>query len=103
MYFDYFFAPSTFLQDILNEYISKRQYQSFKRTKKRVKVSDSYKEASEIFEVSQEELRTMSKSELTRHYRRKAQLLHPDKGGKQEDFVRLTEVYEMMMRYKSSL
>jgi hypothetical protein len=102
MYFDYSFAPSTYLEDIINEYISRKQFESFKRARKRVKVSDSYKEASEIFELSEEELRSMSKSELTRSYRKRAQQLHPDKGGKQEDFVRLTEVYEIMMHYKSS-
>jgi DnaJ-class molecular chaperone len=40
----------------------------------------------------------MSRVELTRQYRRQAQRLHPDKGGCQTRFVRLTEAYRSLMR-----
>jgi curved DNA-binding protein CbpA len=42
----------------------------------------------------------MSRRELIRLYRRKAQELHPDKGGDQDQFVRLTEAYQDLIKRK---
>ena len=57
-------------------------------------------EISTIFEESEETLRKADKKELTRLYRKKAKSLHPDTGGDQEKFVRLTEAYEVLLRGK---
>jgi hypothetical protein len=45
-------------------------------------------------------LQTMSRRSLARLYRRKAQALHPDKGGNHEAFIRLTEGYRELVRRK---
>ncbi len=57
-------------------------------------------EIATIFEESEETLRQADKQEITRLYRQKAKSLHPDKGGNEEKFVRLTEAYETLLRNK---
>ena len=55
-------------------------------------------EVVEIFGVTAEDLKTMNKDDLTKLFRQKAHELHPDKGGEHDDFVRLTEAYEQLVR-----
>ena len=55
-------------------------------------------EVVEIFGVTVEDLKTMNKNDLTKLFRQKAHELHPDKGGEHDDFVRLTEAYEQLVR-----
>jgi len=57
-------------------------------------------EAGTLFGVSWEELRSMSQRELTKLYRKRAHELHPDKGGEQEKFVDLTELYKALSERK---
>jgi curved DNA-binding protein CbpA len=42
----------------------------------------------------------MSRKELVRIFRRRAQEFHPDKGGDPEKFVELTEAYHMLLSTK---
>ncbi len=56
---------------------------------------------STIFAESEETLRKADKQEITRLYRQKAKNLHPDTGGDHEQFVRLTEAYEELLRSKN--
>ena len=58
-------------------------------------------EIATIFEESEETLSNADQKEITRLYRQKAKSLHPDKGGDQEKFVRLTEAYEQLLRGKN--
>jgi hypothetical protein len=96
MYFDYDYTSSSFMDDYLRQFInSRRDYRPpYGKSK------FTLKEASEIFGQSKEELRKMSTAELTRHYRQKAQKLHPDKGGDQDKFVELTDAYHELLRTK---
>ena len=55
---------------------------------------------SEIFEESAETLREADPKELTRLYRKKAKSMHPDTGGDQGKFVRLTKAYEQLLQEK---
>lgn len=55
---------------------------------------------SEIFATPYEELRKMSRAQLTRLYRKQAMALHPDRGGDHDLFIELTEVYESLQRLK---
>jgi hypothetical protein len=99
MFFDYPFAPSTFLQDMLNDYISRRQHRASRKMKQKM-AAGSDRAASRMFGVSEEELRSMSRAELISRYRKLAQKLHPDKGGSHEEFIRLTETYKVLLRRK---
>ncbi len=59
--------------------------------------------AYEIFGVSARRLAEMSKTELTRIYRRKAKKIHPDQGGVHEGFLELCEAYEVLLGVMNSL
>lgn len=76
------------------------QHRQFRWPEKKKSVSRD--EIATIFEESEETLRKADKKELTRLYRQKAKSLHPDTGGGHEDFVRLTEAYEELMREKEN-
>jgi hypothetical protein len=94
IFFDNEFSRPNVLEQMLNDYINQhRQFRWPQSTK-----SVSLREASEVFEASSETLGRMSRVEITRCYRRLAQRLHPDKGGDQDRFVRLTEVYHSLLR-----
>ncbi len=57
-------------------------------------------EVNELFGESAETLANLDKKELTRLYRQKAKELHPDTGGEHDDFLRLTQAYEELLRRK---
>ncbi|WP_339136879.1 MAG: J domain-containing protein [Candidatus Electrothrix sp. GW3-4] len=94
MFFDYSF-PQT-------EARSERARHSFGQQRTRPYTSHqphmAQKEAASIFGVSQAELAAMNKADVTRLYRKKAQELHPDKGGEHEEFIALTSAYNELLR-----
>jgi hypothetical protein len=96
MYFDFDYARKSFMEDYLRNFIdSRRDYRpSFQSS--RIVLS----EASAVFKKSQSELKQMSRQNLVRLFRRRAQKLHPDKGGKHEKFVRLTRAYRDLLKTK---
>jgi DnaJ-class molecular chaperone len=57
-------------------------------------------EAGRIFGKSRAALKKMNRRELSRLYRRRAQELHPDKGGSHETFLKLTAAYHRLLRTK---
>lgn len=52
-------------------------------------------EALKFFDVD----RDINKAELRSLYKRKAKIVHPDKGGTEEEFVKLTEMYSFILFY----
>ena len=96
MYFDYDFTPRSWVEDYIRNFInSRRDYQApFKVD------SVTLKQASTIFGESKEVLKKMSRQELVKLFRRKAQELHPDKGGDHEKFVDLTHAYHVLLSTK---
>lgn len=58
-------------------------------------------EISTLFGVDAKTLRKANKKEITRLYRKKAKSLHPDTGGEQEEFIKLTTAYEELLRNSS--
>jgi len=96
MFFDYDYAPGSFMEDYLRQFInSRRDYRPPHRS-----AGVSLKKASAIFGETKEALKKMSRRDLVRLYRRKAQELHPDKGGDQRSFVGLTDAYHELMKMK---
>jgi hypothetical protein len=96
MYFDYDFTPRSWVDDYIRNFInSRRDYRSpFKAG------SITLKEAGAIFGETKDALKTMSRQELIRIFRRKALELHPDTGGDPEKFIELTHAYDMLLRTK---
>ena len=96
MHFDYDYAPGSFMEDYLREFInSRREYRP-----PYISAAASLKEASTILGISAVNLKKMSRQDLIRLYRRKAQELHPDKGGDHDQFVSLTEAYHELIKTK---
>jgi hypothetical protein len=94
MFFDHDFGRPNVLEQMLNDYVNQHRQFRWPPSKSTV----TLREASEVFETSSEALGRMSRVEITRCYRRLAQRLHPDKGGDQNRFVRLTEAYHSLLR-----
>lgn len=96
MYFDFDYARKSFMEDYLRSFInSRRDYRpSFQSSRA------TLSEASVIFEKTKSELKQIGRRDLARLYRRRAQELHPDKGGDHETFVRLTQAYHSLLKIK---
>jgi hypothetical protein len=96
MFFDYDYEPRSFMEDYIRGFInSRRDYRPPSLTP-----SVTFGEASTIFNVSKDSLEKMGRSDLARLYRRRAQKLHPDKGGDHDTFVKLTEAYHSLLAKK---
>jgi hypothetical protein len=95
MYFDGFFQASdpfqAFLRDFMNRHRAFRPPRS---------VALNLAESARLFGVSVDTLKQMNCRALTRQYRKQALTHHPDRGGKQEDFVKLDAAYRKLMRRK---
>jgi hypothetical protein len=74
------------------------QHRQFRWPERKNKVSGD--EIATLFGESEETLHKADKQEITRLYRKKAKSLHPDTGGDHEEFVKLTEAYEELLRGK---
>ncbi|MDY6836553.1 MAG: J domain-containing protein [Thermodesulfobacteriota bacterium] len=94
MFFDYEYGPDTFWRDYIRDFMNaRRSWGPLQR-----KSTMTYKEASDIFGVTEVALKKMTKRGIVRLYRRMAQKLHPDKGGSHEKFIQLTEAYHDLLK-----
>ena len=93
LFFDFNYGASTFLEDYIRQFMNSHRKFSFPESKSTI----SMEEASNIFDVPAEDLKGMSKKQLTRLYRKKAKDLHPDTGGDHQTFVELCEAYEKLL------
>ena len=95
MYFDHeFFANSPF-QAYINDFRNRhRDY----RTPEKVRINMA--EAARLFETSWEILKNMDVKTFMRLYRKQTLKYHPDQGGDQERFIKLTKLYEGILRKK---
>jgi hypothetical protein len=95
MYFDHDYAARSLAEEYLRDFINRhRHYQP------PPSVAIRMEEMIAIFGKSREALKKMNRRDLWRLYRRKAQELHPDKGGDHERFVKLNEAYHRLLRTK---
>lgn len=95
MYFDHEYAARSLAEEYLQDFINRhRQYRP------PPSVAVRMEEMAAIFGKSREALKKMNRRDLWRLYRRKAQELHPDKGGDHERFVKLNEAYHRLLRTK---
>jgi hypothetical protein len=95
MYFDYDFPQRSAAAEYIRDYMNRhRQY----RPPPSVMVS--MQEIAAVFGKSREALKKMTRRDLWRLYRRRAQELHPDKGGDHERFIKLNEAYHKLLRTK---
>jgi hypothetical protein len=97
MYFDYDYAPKSFIEEYIRTFInSRRDYPpSFKSRKANLE------EAGALFKETPEELKKMTRKDLVRLYRKRIQKLHPDKGGDHDKFIKLSRAYHQLLRTKT--
>jgi hypothetical protein len=95
MYFDHSYAPRSLAADFVRDFINRQRAYRPPET-----VSVSMQEIAAILGKSREMLKKMSRKDLLRLYRRRAQELHPDKGGDHERFVKLNDAYTKLLRTK---
>lgn len=96
MFFDYDFNAGQAINDYIKQFMN--SHRQFHFPKKQSSMTTD--KASEIFGESADKLTKLSKKELTKLYRRKAKELHPDTGGEHDEFVRLTEAFEQLLRQR---
>ncbi len=95
LYFDHDFAAHAFADHILRDFMNRHRAH-----RKPPVVEVGMDEAAAIFGQGSEQLKRMSRGELARLYRRRALDLHPDQGGDNQRFARLTEAYHQLLRAK---
>ncbi len=92
MFFDHAYAGTTLLDDLANDFMNR--HRDFKP--KPVK-SVTLENACNLFDIKPEELKALTKKQLTRRYRNLARQVHPDTGGSHEKFVELNNAYETLL------
>jgi hypothetical protein len=95
MYFDHDFPVSDPLAEIYRRFMD-----DHRRHRPPPPPPASLEQAEGLFGAPPEALRRMSRQAFTRLFRRKAMELHPDRGGRHLDFVRLAEIYREIVRTK---
>lgn len=96
MFFDFSPAGRSFHDDFARAFMAgHRRFRWPERTP-----SHPPEKMSKVFTTPYEELKKMTGEQLNRLYRKKAMLLHPDRGGDHDLFIELTEVYESLRRMK---
>lgn len=96
MYFDYEYVPKSFIEEYIWNFMNSRRDYRPRYSASSITLND----ASTIFGETKEALKKISRRNLARLYRRRAQTLHPDKGGDHEKFVKLTQAYHALLKTK---
>lgn len=96
LYFDFDYAPRSFMEDYIRQFVNSRK--AHRPPPKRT--SEILQDAGTAFGLDPEKLKTMSRKEVARLYRRKALQLHPDQGGDHDTFVKLTGAYHELLKTK---
>jgi len=94
MFFDYDFQTGDAWNQYIRDFINSRRFHQ----PAAVKPSMEMDEIVEIFGEPLEELQKMNRRALTKLFRERAHDLHPDKGGEHDEFVRLTEAYNELLK-----
>lgn len=96
MFFDYTPHQRSFMADFAKSFMG--DHRTFHWPERQT--ARSAEKISELFTTSYEQLKKMTRTELSRLYRKKAMQLHPDQGGDHELFIELTAVYHELLQTK---
>ena len=92
MFFDYDYADTTLLDDFAKAFMNRHRV-----FKSKPKDPVSVQKALELFSLSQQKFKTITKQKLTRQYRKLARDVHPDTGGSDEKFVELNDAFNQLL------
>ncbi len=95
MYFDLDYGRSDFLENLINQFRNAHRRHRWPEPQRM-----PLDKAARIFDINPEELRRMTRRQVTRLFRRRALKCHPDQGGKPTEFIRLSEAYKSIMQSK---
>lgn len=93
MFFDFFFPEMSYERDFIHQFMGGHRRFTWPVTSQKIDES----EYAELFGLSKQKLVNLTKSELTRLYRKRAKTLHPDQGGEHSQFILLTEAYNLLL------
>ncbi len=96
MYFDLDYGHSDFLANLYAQFRNAHRRHRWPAPRPGISLAA----AGAILGVGEARLRAMTRRDLSRLFRRKAMEMHPDQGGRQQDFVRLSEAYKAVMETK---
>jgi hypothetical protein len=96
MFFDFDYQPRNFMGEYVRRFIN--DHRDYRPPPPQTHVSMG--EAATVFGETRDALNRMDGRELARRFRRKAQTLHPDKGGDSRKFIQLVEAYKSLLRRK---
>ena len=94
-YFDHAVQQAAPIPRYLHEFMNRHRIY---RPPKKVRLNMA--EASRLFETPWENLRKMDGNAFTKLYRKQALKFHPDQGGSEKIFIKLTKLYENLMKKK---
>lgn len=94
LHFDYEFVASDGFGRIFEDFMN-----DFRRPRPRSKTVIPER-VRELFGLSMDEIRRLSRREFARVFRKKAMSMHPDKGGDHDTFVELLETYKRLVTAK---
>lgn len=92
MFFDHAYSDTTLLDDFARAFMSRQRV--FRPGPQK---SVSTRNACKLFNLTQQDLATLTRQRLTRLYRKRARQVHPDTGGSHEKFVELNLAYESLL------
>ncbi|MCU0559448.1 MAG: J domain-containing protein [Desulfobacterales bacterium] len=95
MFFDHDYGARSLAEEYLRDFMNRHREHRPPES-----VAVSMEEAGRIFGKGREALKRLTRRDLGRLYRSRAQELHPDKGGSHESFLRLTAAYHRLLRTK---
>jgi len=95
MYFDNPFPEEDFMAAYIRDFMRSRR--SF-RFPQQPGPAMGLQAAAQVLGVAVEDLKKMDPTVLTRHYRKMAIKLHPDQGGNQDQFIKVTEAYQSALQ-----
>ncbi len=93
MFFDFFFPEMSYERDFIHQFTNSHRRFRWPDSKQKIEPEEYV----ELFGLTKEKLYKLSKSELTRLYRKRAKTLHPDQGGEHGRFILLTEAYNQLI------
>jgi len=95
MYFDNPFPEEDFMAAYVRDFMRSRR--SF-RFPQQPGPAMGLKAAAQVLGLAVEDLKKLDPTALTRHYRKLAIKLHPDQGGNQDQFIKVTEAYQSALQ-----
>lgn len=93
MFFDHAYAETTLLDDMAHAFMNRHR-----KFRPRPVKSITVEKACTLFNIKPDELKTLTKKQLARRYRKLARKVHPDTGGTHEKFVELSEAYDILLK-----